>query len=98
MKLPPDLEAPHSNDTTSLEAAARITVHLQRLEVIVLEYLMRRGEYGATDQEVEVGTGLGGNTVRPRRRSLLLKNLIADSGKVRLTDSGRRAIVWTAKS
>lgn len=95
--LPLALEAPYSNDSTSLEAAERITVHLDRLEVKVYDYLRRQGSVGATDQEIEKALGIGGNTVRPRRRALFMKGLVVESGKFRVTSSGRRAIVWQSR-
>jgi hypothetical protein len=48
----------------------------------------------ATDEELEARVDAGGNTIRPRRRSLVQRGLVEDSGLTRATRSGRRAIVW----
>lgn len=93
---PLPLRAPHSNETTSKEAAESLKVdQLGKLEFRVWYFVAKQREYGATDQEIERGTGLGGNTVRPRRRTLIMLGLLKASGKVRTTHSGRKAIVWT---
>lgn len=95
-QVPPALRAPHSNETTSKQAAESLKVdQLSKLEFRVWYFVSTQGEYGATDQEIERGTGLGGNTVRPRRRTLIMRRMLKDSGKTRKTHSGRSAIVWT---
>jgi predicted ArsR family transcriptional regulator len=79
--------------TTSLAArgSARPAA-TQRARIFV--YLVRRGNAGATLEELESVLMLPGNTVRPRRLELEEKGLVADSGKRRSTVSGRLAIVW----
>ena len=48
-----------------------------------------------TDKEVQVLTGMAGDTERPRRLELLKAGLIEESG-TRMLD-GRRSVVWRAK-
>lgn len=81
---------PHSNQTTSLEAARAATITLR---AAVYEAIALSSD-GKTDLELEEELGMGGSTIRPRRRELFLLNKIKDSGRVRLTKSGRKAIVW----
>lgn len=63
----------------------------------VYKFIIDRGEYGATDSEIERALGMGGNTERPRRRELVLMGLVVDSGKRRLTATRRQAAVWVVK-
>jgi hypothetical protein len=86
--------APFSDFDTSLEAAKAITEHLQRLEAIVLSVIRESGERGMCDHEVEETTGLIHQTASARRRGLVLKGLVEDSGIRRKTASGRHAKAW----
>ena len=86
--------APFSEPGTSLEAARAIEPHLERLEAVVLDAIRTGG--GLCDHEVEAVTGLRHQTASARRRALVLRGLVRDSGRTRRTDSGRRAIVWEA--
>lgn len=88
-------QAPHSGSDTSRDAAHSIRREMPRLEALVLSHLS--GCSGATAQEIEVATGLAGNTVRPRLVGLRERGLVEDSGERRVTTSGRRAVVWRAK-
>ncbi len=63
----------------------------------VLMFLQDIGESGATDEEMQLGLGMVGNTQRPRRVELFRADLICDSGRTRPTRSGRLAVVWMAK-
>jgi predicted transcriptional regulator len=49
---------------------------------------------GMTDDEIQRALKLDGNTERPRRCELVKAGLLTDSGRARLTRSGRRATVW----
>ena len=51
---------------TSWEAAGRIQPHVSQLREQVYQYIASRGEFGATEREIEHGLTLPGNTVRPR--------------------------------
>lgn len=79
---------------TSYAAAASVLDKLNRLERIVFDKINDAGSHGCTDDELEGMTGLSHQTVSARRRTLVLKELIVDSGKRRLTSSGRKAAVW----
>ncbi len=83
---------------TSREAADQIESQLNKLQQEVLSFLQGRGEYGATDEEIQKALDMAQNTERPRRRELQLKDLVCDSGHKRLTSSGRRAVVWVYKT
>jgi len=79
---------------TSVEAGEKIKPVLNFLERKVLEFFQAKGDAGATDEEAQEGTGLGGSTERPRRTSLVEHGLLRDSGRTRRTRSGRQAVVW----
>ena len=86
---------------TSREAYASISDELPHLEAVV-ETFVRACPAGATDDEIELGTGLSHQCASARRNALvakgLLVNLLDDDGNPvkRLTRSGRRAFVWAA--
>lgn len=86
---------PHeAGSGTSAEAARSIVGAVGRLQALVLEVLVARGNIGATDDELEVRLGLKHQTVSARRRELVLKGLARNSGSKRPTRSGRPAAVW----
>jgi predicted ArsR family transcriptional regulator len=58
----------------------------------VLRHVERTG--GATCDATEAALGLTHQTCSPRFTELAHRGLIADSGKVQRTRSGRNAIVW----
>jgi len=62
----------------------------------VLAAIDRSGSRGRTDDELEVELGLSHQNVSARRRGLVLKNRVHDSGEERRTRSGRSATVWLA--
>jgi hypothetical protein len=84
----------HVNTDTSEEAADSMLDHVGRLQGMVLEHLAKRQKLGATDWELERDLGLRHQTVSARRREMELRGFVRNSGEKRLTDSGRRAIVW----
>lgn len=90
----PPIGVPHVAVETSAEAAVSMVPHFNRLEKLVLQAIRARGQHGATDDELELMTGLSHQTASARRRTLVLKDALIDSGQRRLTRSGRRAIVW----
>lgn len=85
---------PYSEPGTSRDAALSIERDLDRLERVVLAALLAAGPLGLTDQEIESATRLAGNTVRPRRGSLVDLGLVEDTNVRRTTSSGRFARVW----
>ena len=78
------LEAAHSVSRGGKATRDRDRVHR----------LLARCTGGLTDDEIGATLELGGNSVRPRRRELVERGLVADSGDRRKTATGRRAIVW----
>jgi len=64
----------------------------------VFAHLLRKGEYGATLQEMEMGIPMPGNTLRPRRKELETRGFVMDSGRKRNTVDGNPAIVWIIPS
>lgn len=83
-----------AHSTTSRAAAEAIQPSAETLRGKVLAYLRETG--GATDEQGIEATGMGGSTWRPRRVELVVRGLVRDSGKTRLTRSGRKAVVWVA--
>lgn len=88
------LFAPWSDAQTSLEAARSIEPHVARLERQVMTALSEAGEKGLCDHELEQVTGLQHTTASARRRELVLKGLVVETGERRATPSGRSAKAW----
>lgn len=89
--------APHSDEDTSREAARSMRPHIARLEQVVLEAIRASGGEGLCDHEIEERTGLQHQTASARRRELVLRGLVEDSGIRRVTPSGRSAKSWRSK-
>jgi hypothetical protein len=79
---------------TMRAAAESLRGQLGRLQALVLEAVRAAGEAGMTDEELERALGLRHQSVSARRRELVLRGQLADSGDRRRTSSGRAAIVW----
>ena len=79
---------------TSIEAQEKIAPKVGTIKRKVYEAIVGRGLSGATDQEIEKQLNLDGNTVRPIRGSLVLDNLVIDSGTTRPNSKGNQCIVW----
>jgi hypothetical protein len=86
------------HSATSVAAAEAIKPVLNQLEKKVLDWIAEQGDYGATRQEVEFGTWLPGDTVRPRVVDLLKYGLIEETTETRPTTSGRLAFVLKVKN
>lgn len=84
--------APHSGGVTSAVAARSMDDHTAGLRGTILALLVEQGPL--TSQEIEDRTGLEGNTVRPRLVELRAFGRVRDSGRTRLTRSGREAVLW----
>lgn len=80
--------------STTVEARKAIRLVARTLRAQVFVELLKRGSTGATLEELELTLGIPGNTIRPRRQELEKRGLVEDSGRERLTRSGRSAIVW----
>jgi hypothetical protein len=91
------IHTPTAGTDTSIRAAAMVTKRhraaprgTSQIER-VLAAVRRRPQ---TDEELETDLALTGNSIRPRRRDLVTRGLIRDSGRRRPTRSGGEAIVW----
>ena len=100
-----DMFAPHSYagnlphvraSKTSEAAAARATPGAQSNRRMIFEFLQRVG--GATDDEIEEMFALLHQTASARRRELVLRGMVRDSGHRRPTRSGSEATVWEVVS
>lgn len=87
---------PFQRHSATSRAAAESVVNAGTLREKVRDFIADSDD-GATDEEVQIGLGLSGNTVRPRRRELEKAGHVVDSGRTRATQSGRQAVVWIAK-
>jgi hypothetical protein len=67
--------------------------HVTALERMVLEVIRAAGALGATDAEIDYECDRS-RTLRPRRVALVKRGLVKDSGRTRVTSSGRKATVW----
>lgn len=92
-----DAFARHTDPMTSEDAARSVRPETTRLENIVLDALKRRGDQGATTNELAELTGMSLVTISPRIRPLVRKGYVEDSGKRRSGTSGRKSTVWLAK-
>lgn len=89
--------SPPSNGTATSNAAAKsIKPAAGTLRRTLLDFLRFVGPEGATDEEMQHGTGMNPSTQRPRRGELQRMGLIEDAGTTRPTASGRKAVVWRA--
>lgn len=82
---------------TSQAAAEAIRPHLGAMAAKVYGYLRKAYKHGATDDEVEAALVMRHQTASARRRELVLKGLVVDSGTRRATSSGRTATVWVLR-
>lgn len=63
-------------------------------EMRVLQHIGKIGAFGATDDEVEFALDMLHQTASARRRTLVMREQLVDSGITRKTRSGRPATVW----
>lgn len=80
---------------TSKQAAVAIAPHAANLRERVYRYIKSRST-GSTREELELATGLDGNTCRPRVWELLKAKRIYVTATTRKTTSGRNAEVLKA--
>lgn len=86
---------PHVRGSATSKAAARAAAPgAETAEQRVLEVIVSAGVYGATDDEIEKATGLTHQSASARRRGLVLRGKIKDSGITRPTRFNRQATVW----
>jgi hypothetical protein len=88
---------PAGRSRTSIAAAEAIAEMAPTLRGQVYQAIARRGELGATREELATELGMRLATVCGRCRELTTMGLIYDSGTTRATSSGRAAVVMRAK-
>ncbi len=82
---------------TSGFAARAMAGRIGYLQQCVLEHIREAGDEGATDAEMEHALRMTRQTVTPRRRELVLKGMVRDSGRSRLSEHSKQAnTVWVA--
>lgn len=86
------------HSATSVEAARQIQGGAATLRQAVLNYLLACGDLGSTDEEAQLALNMQPSTSRPRRVELVNLGAVRDSGRTRLTRSGRKATVWVANA
>ena len=92
------MTAPYQKHSeTSLSAAQQILPKAGTLRYKLLEYIISCGKDGCTDEEAQQNVPMAPSTPRPRREELVEMGLIKDSGDKRLTNSGRKAVVWISE-
>lgn len=84
---------PHNGTPTSRAAADSIVPHRKTMKDRVSDFIGSCGFRGATDEEIQEGTGMNPSTERPRRQELEKDKVIKSAG-TRWTKSGREAKVW----
>lgn len=87
--------ARRTDPATSHEAARAITPDLTAIQRRVLRFAQRRGGEGFTDLDLEHLMGDHGSTFRTRRRELVDRGMVRDTGATRRPEGrARRFIVW----
>jgi hypothetical protein len=92
------LHAYRGKQRTSAAAADIVLPITGKTRIAVYEFTEDCGPWGATLEEMEGGTGLSANTVRPRRKELEELGFIVDSGHTRKNKNDRDCIIWLAAS
>lgn len=83
-----------ASSPTSKAAAEEIAASAGTLRALVLQCLKQRGPL--TDEEIQQACEMAANTERPRRIELVKAGLVVNSGGTKLTQSGRKAVLWRA--
>jgi hypothetical protein len=89
---------PHQRQSDTSRAAAISKLETANTErAKVYRHIRQQGSYGATDEEIADAIGdPTRNTAGPRRRELVIAEVVEDSGQRRQTRRGRQATVWVA--
>ncbi len=86
-------------EAASRRSAERIESKATIVRQKVYELILSRGTDGLTDEQVfHCFPDIRQNTLRPRRIELVQEGRVVNSGRVRLTRSGRLATVWVVPS
>lgn len=88
-----DLAHVRGSDTSRAAAhAKKMTEEVDERRIV--DFLTKRGRIGATDDEIERAMHRSHQSVSARRRGLVLKGEVVDTGIRRRTRTGRLAAVW----
>jgi predicted ArsR family transcriptional regulator len=91
------MDLPHNGTATSAAAAESMRSSAATIAQRIHDFLLTRGEAGATADQIEQALGLSGNTVRPRLVEMREDGRVVDSRLIRRTRAGRAAKVWQAR-
>lgn len=87
-----NFDRPHNNVPTSIAAADSLSPDkAETYRARILMFVQERGN--ATRDEIEAGTGIAGNTIRPRVDELKKRGQLIETDEQRSTRSGRKAFV-----
>ena len=92
---PLPLPAFQAHSTTSRDAAVSVREDVPTRRERVFKAISQ-SSVGLTDLEIGAVLNMSGDSVRPRRVELVGDGRIVSAG-TRLTPSGRKAVVWTAR-
>jgi len=81
---------------TSKAAADSMESRAPTIRKEVYDFIVSRGERGATDDEIAASLNLRHQTASPRRRNLVLMGAVHRTEERRPTRSGHSATVWIA--
>lgn len=87
---------PHNHTATSRLAAKLAKPFAGKQLERVFEFIKSRANHGATDEEIQSGLNMSGNSERPRRKRLVDLGRVTDSRNLRMTQAGNPATVWIA--
>lgn len=82
------------SDTSKAAAESLSPERLAHLERIVLDQIVKAGTLGRTDKELESLCDLSHESTSARRRRLVQKGLVKDSGLRRKSPSNRDVTIW----
>jgi predicted ArsR family transcriptional regulator len=77
---------------TSKDAAGKVGT--EKLQKVILYYLLQLGATGATCGEIALNVGLPRDSLSPRMRTLEKAGLIVATEERRILSGGRPQIVW----
>jgi hypothetical protein len=88
----PFVKGSETSEAAALSKAGTADTDEDRVQA----YIRTRGVEGATDDEIEAKLGMLHQNASARRRTLVLRGYVRDSGLRRATRSRRKAVVWIA--
>ncbi len=85
-----------STDPETARAAAELLKARGSKEARIYRFLLGRGDFGATDNEMQLALNLPANSQPTRRNQLVRQGLVKATDLRRTTARGRQAVVWVA--